>query len=69
MMTSKILKSVVLQKHKNLDISRTKHYFFLKLKNSLITLQGLLYYKKNSFAAEVTLNSFMLIEEGSNERF
>ena len=32
----------ILQKHKNLDISRTKHCFFFKL----ITHQGLLYRKK-----------------------
>ena len=44
------------QKHKYLEISRTKHYFFFKSKDSLITYQGLLYDKKN-FVAEVTFKS------------
>ena len=34
------------QKQKNLDISRTKQYFFFELKKLLITRQGLLYDKK-----------------------
>ena len=38
------------QKHKNIDISRTKHHFFFKYKISLITHQGLLYGKKFHFA-------------------
>ena len=46
------------QKCKNLDILRTKHFFF-KQKNSLITHQELLY-DKNSFAAEVTFKGFEL---------
>ena len=33
------------QRHKNLDISITKHWFFFKYKNSLITYRGLLYSK------------------------
>ena len=45
MMTSQILKFEISQKHKNLDISRTK-YFLFKQKNSLITYQGLVYDKK-----------------------
>ena len=35
-MTSQILKSVISQKHKNLDISRTKYYFFFKLKKYIL---------------------------------
>ena len=45
-MSSEVLKSVDSQKHKNLNISRTKQYFFFKWKNSLITHQGLLCDKK-----------------------
>ena len=44
------------QKHKYLEISKTKHYFFFNWKDSLITYQGLLYDKKN-FVAEVTFKS------------
>ena len=39
--------------HNNPDILRTKHYFFFKWKNSLITHQALLYDKK-SIVAGVT---------------
>ena len=42
MMASLILKSAGFIKTENLDILRTKHYFFLQIKNSLITLQALL---------------------------
>ena len=52
MMTSQILKSVDPQKPKNVNISRTKH-FFLKYKNSLITQSGY-FMTKNSFIAKVT---------------
>ena len=45
-MTSQILQFVDFTNHRNLNISRTKHYFFFKYKNSLITHQGLLYGKK-----------------------
>ena len=53
MMTSQILKSLDFTKTQDLDIWRTKHYFFFKQTNSLIAHEGLLY-GKNSFAAEVT---------------
>ena len=62
-MTSQNLKITKLttqksKKHKktpqNLDISRTKHYFLFKQKNSLITYQRLFYCKKKSFVVEVT---------------
>ena len=45
-MTSQILESRVSQKHINFDITRMKHYFFFKYKNSLITDQALLYDKE-----------------------
>ena len=45
MMMSQILKSGFSQKHKNLDILGMKDFFF-QIKKSLITHQGLLYWKK-----------------------
>ena len=47
--------SVTSQIHKNLDILRTEHYFFLTQKNLLIAHQRLFYGKK-IFIAEVTSN-------------
>ena len=52
----------ILQKYKNLDISRTKHYFFFKWKNSLITYLGLLY-NKNTFVARPLIKNNQLKTE------
>ena len=46
MVTSQIWNLWILQKHKNLDISRTNHCFLFKEKDSLIAHQGLPYGKK-----------------------
>ena len=49
--TSQILK-FVFHKNKNLDISRTKHYFFYK-KNHYLNIKGY-FMAKNTFVAKVT---------------
>ena len=51
-----ILKSVDFTKTQKSQYLETETLFFLQIKNSLITHQGLHYGKKNSFVAEVTFN-------------
>ena len=49
------------QKHKNLDISRAKHYFFFKLKRFInYNIKGY-FMTKNSFVAEVTFKEYQNI--------
>ena len=45
----------VSQKHKNLDISRTKYHFFFKQKNSLLHIKRC-FMTNNSFVGEVNFN-------------
>ena len=45
----------ILQKHKNLDISRTKHFFF-QLKKIIKHTSGTTLWQKNNFVVEVPFN-------------
>ena len=67
MMTSKILKSVDFTKTQKPSFLRNETLFFLQIKKSLITHQGLLYGKKK-FCNRGNLSGLLFGEKMKNSR-